>query len=453
MQETGKKILVIDDESAMRHMLSMVLEKEGYLVAEAATGEEALSQLEKESFDVALCDIRMPGMDGLAFLEEAGKRHCTATLIMMSAYGSIDTAIECMKRGAYDFISKPFKTDEVILTLRKAEERLRLKRENALLKRELSGGKDGGAPVFASAAMEGIMELVRKVAGASSPVLITGETGTGKEVVARAVHDLGLDKERPFVAVNCSAISSGLLESELFGHVKGAFTGADRERQGLFGAAEGGTLFLDEIGEMPLELQPKLLRVLQERELRRVGDTRPREVNVRVLAATGRNLTEECNEGRFRIDLFYRLNVVEIRIPPLRERPEDIPPLVDHFCRQLAAREVRPVPTLTAEAMEMLRQYPWPGNIRELRNFVEKTLIFCRDEQIGLSDLPWEVRRQERDLPEDLSLKKAIERMEREYIRKALLATEGNRTHAAKRLEISLRALLYKLKEYDVDQD
>jgi two-component system response regulator AtoC len=454
MKPEPSKILVVDDEAPMRHMLRLVLEKGGYRIAEAADGNAALGMMEQEHFDLVLCDIRMPGMDGLSFIREFMKRQNSATLIMMSAYGSLDTAIECMKLGAYDYISKPFKPDEVILTLKKAEERLGLRRENARLKEELSTGaraKGIDAIICRSAAMKELLKLVRRLADSSSPVLITGETGTGKELIARALHVEGNRKKKPFFAVNCSAISAGLMESELFGHIKGAFTGADRDRPGLFGAADGGMLFLDEIGELPLELQPKLLRVLQEGEVRRVGETRPRKVDVRVLTATARDLWEEVAHGRFRDDLYYRLNVVELQLPALRERTEDVEPLAGHFLRKIAAREGRSVPSLAPEALEVLQGYNWPGNVRELENFLEKTMIFCRDAVIGRNSLPWEVRRQERGTGEDFSLKKASIRLEREYIRKALSATDGNRTHAARLLEISLRALLYKIKEYGLD--
>jgi two-component system response regulator AtoC len=453
MMHEPVSILVVDDEAPMRHMLRLVLEKGGYRVAEAADGESALDVLEQEAFDLVLCDIRMPGVDGLAFIRESVKRGNPATMIMMSAYGTLDTAIECMKLGAYDYISKPFKPDEVLLTLKKAEERLGLRRENARLKEELILGgsaKGLGAIICRSEAMKQVMTMVRKLADSSSPVLITGETGTGKELIARALHEEGARRKRPFFAVNCSAISAGLMESELFGHARGAFTGADREQQGLFGAAHGGVLFLDEIGELPLELQPKLLRVLQEGEVRRVGETRPRKIDVRVLTATARNLREEVAEGRFRDDLYYRLNVVEIQIPPLRERAEDIPLLAEHFLARFAAKEGRPVPRLAADAGEVLKSYRWPGNVRELGNFMEKTMIFCREATIDQASLPWEIRRRDRDGTVEHSLKKALARLEKEYIRRALAATDGNRTQAARLLEISLRALQYKMEEYEL---
>ena len=450
MTEVKRKVLVIDDETGMRHMLRLVLEKENYDVADTADAETGLEMLEKEEVDVVLCDIRMPGMDGLGFLRELELRRLNPTVIMMSAYGSIDTALECMKQGAYDYISKPFKPDEVVLTLRKAEERLRLVSENSLLHTQLKKVKKHRHIVYQSDQMERVMEMVAKVADVRSPVLITGETGTGKELVARALHDEGGRSEAPFLAVNCSAIAPNLMESELFGHAKGSFTGADRHHRGLFEEADGGTLFLDEIGEMPLDLQPKLLRVLQEAEVRRVGESKSRKVNVRVLAATGRDLQEAVEEGRFRDDLFFRLAVVEIRVPSLRERKEDIPPLVDHFLHALAERDSRKLPTLSEAALASLVEYDWPGNVRELENFMEKTVIFCREDVIDVSDLPWEFRRRSREADDGYSLKQANERLEKEYISRALAATDGNRTQAAKILEISLRALQYKIKEYEL---
>jgi two-component system response regulator AtoC len=450
MPDEMKKILVVDDESSMRHMLRLVLEREGFIVAEADGGEGALEYLEKQTPDVILCDIRMPGMDGRSFLQKVKEKRVPSTVIMMSAYGTVDTALDCMKVGAYDYISKPFKPDEVLLTLKKAEERQRLRRENRKLRDQVSVRRHREI-IGHSMPMKRVLELVDRVADSSSPVLITGETGTGKELVARRLHSSSRRRENAFVAINCSAISPTLIESELFGHAKGAFTGADREHPGLFAAADGGTLFLDEIAELPLELQPKLLRVLQEGEVRRVGETRSRKVDVRVLAATARDLREEIFADRFREDLFYRLAVVDIHIPALRERPEDILVLAEHYLKHLATREGRPLPVVDKDALEVLMQYPWPGNVRELQNFLEKTLIFCRGDRIDISSLPWEVRRREREGSDDLSLKKASERLEQEYIRKALGATGGNRTRAAELLEISLRGLLYKMKAYGIE--
>lgn len=448
---TEHSILIIDDEASMRHMLRLVLEKEGYRVCEAQDAEQGLLALVAEGFAMVLCDIRMPGMDGLAFLDAAQQRRIASTVIMMSAYGSVDTAIECVKKGAYDYISKPFKPDEVILTIKKAEERLRLQKENLRLKEELSTSGVNREVLWCSEAMGRVMEMVERVGDSTSSVLITGETGVGKELVARAIHARSARRERPFVPLNCSAISPGLMESELFGHLRGAFTGADSDRQGLFGAAEGGTLFLDEVGELPLDLQPKLLRVLQEKEMRRVGEARSRKVDVRILAATGRDIRAHQGQVGFREDLYYRLAVVEIRVPPLRERREDIPMLAKFFLDRAARREGLASLRIEDEALEGLRGYDWPGNVRELENLMEKTLIFRRGEVIDLATLPWEVRRTDRETTANLSLKEASRRLEQEYIRKALAATGGNRTRAAKLLEISLRNLIYKIQEYRLE--
>lgn len=443
-------ILVVDDESAMRHMLGLLLLRAGYVVREAENGRQALGMLQENPCDILLCDVRMPQLGGLELLDEIQKWKTAPTVIMMTAYGSIDQALDCMKRGAYDYISKPFKPDEVVLTLRKAEERLGLQRENQRLRKELDAEDSGHALVYRSEAMTRVVDVVQKVAPSSSAVLITGETGTGKELVARALHRCSGRPGEKFFSLNCSAVPDGLLESELFGHVRGAFSGAERDRDGLFLAADGGTLFLDEIADMPLHLQPKLLRVLQEGEVRRVGETHSRRVATRILAATAADLKKAVSEGRFREDLYYRLNVVEISLPPLRERPEDIKPLTEHFLTQIARREKRPIPHFSSECLDILKKYPWPGNIRELGNFIERTLIFCRDKIIGLDSLPWEIRRDNRN-PAEISLKNATARLEKEFIRKALARTGGNRTHAARLLEISLRALIYKIKEYEIE--
>lgn len=444
------RILVVDDESAMRHMLRLLLVRAGYEVRESENGRQALDLLQEHPCDILLCDVRMPQLGGLELLDTIRTWNTVPTVIMMTAYGSIDLALDCMKRGAYDYISKPFKPDEVVLTLRKAEERLGLQRENQHLRKQLGAENGGHTMVYRSAAIARVVDLVQKAAPSSSAVLITGETGTGKELVARALHRHSGRPAEKFFSLNCSAVPDGLLESELFGHVRGAFSGAERDRDGLFLAADGGTLFLDEIADLPLHLQPKLLRVLQEGEVRRIGETQSRHVATRILAATAVDLKKAVAEGRFREDLFYRLNVVEIALPALRERPEDIAPLTEHFLAQFARREKRPVPRFSPESLDILEKYSWPGNIRELGNFVERTLIFCRDKIIGLDSLPWEIRRDNRN-PAEISLKNATARLEKEFIRKALARTGGNRTHAARLLEISLRALIYKIKEYEIE--
>ena len=320
-----KRILIIDDEENFRHMLSVILIKEGYEVETASNGEEGLQRMAVFPFDQILCDIRMPRMDGSDFLREIQKTGTEATIIMMSAYGTVDIAIEAMKLGAYDYISKPFKPDEIILTLRKAEEREQLRRENQLLRREVAKEYSFENIVSKNEKMQKLFDVIRKVAQYKSTVLIMGESGTGKELVARALHYNSDRSQNPFIPVNCGAIPENLLESELFGHVKGAFTDAIRTKKGLFEEADGGTLFLDEIGELPAQLQVKLLRVLQDGEIRRIGESKSIKIDVRIVAATVKDLSKEVNEGRFREDLFYRLNVLPIHIPPLRERKEDIP--------------------------------------------------------------------------------------------------------------------------------
>ncbi|MCJ7785792.1 MAG: sigma-54 dependent transcriptional regulator, partial [Desulfobacterales bacterium] len=326
-----KRILVVDDEESFRHMLSVILIKEGYEVETSSNGEEGLQKAAASTYDQILCDIRMPHMDGLAFLREIKKTETEATIIVMSAYGTADIAIEAMKLGAYDYISKPFKPDEIILTLRKAEEREQLRRENQLLRQEVAREYSFENIVSKNEKMQKLFDVIKKVSHYKSTVLITGESGTGKELVARALHYNSNRSKNPFIAVNCGAIPENLLESELFGHAKGAFTDAIRTKKGLFEEADAGTLFLDEIGELPGQLQVKLLRVLQDGEIRRVGETKPIQIDVRIVAATVKDLPKEVNEGRFREDLFYRLNVLPLHIPPLRERKEDIPLLIQHF--------------------------------------------------------------------------------------------------------------------------
>ncbi|MEA3544100.1 MAG: sigma-54 dependent transcriptional regulator [Thermodesulfobacteriota bacterium] len=453
MPNKFRNLLIVDDEASMRHMLRLVLEQHDYRVSEAQNGAEAINLLYKEKFDVILSDIRMPDMDGLTFLEQPEVRSLDSTIIMMSAYGSIDTALECMKRGAYDYISKPFKPDEVVMTLRKADERQELRLENSELKKALSKHDKKfsiGDIVHASPKMRQILKLVQTAAKSDSSILISGETGTGKELIAKALHSES-GRQGQFLAINCSAITAGLLESELFGHKKGAFTGADREKQGLFSIASGGTLFLDEIADLPLELQPKLLRVLQEGEVRKVGATRSEKIDTRVVAAAGADLQEAVEKNLFRRDLYYRLAVVDIDLPPLRERPEDISILSDYFLDKLCQRDGRPLPQLTTEAKESLITYHWPGNVRELENYLEKALIFSLGDTLTLPPLRCRQPVPGQFNPDEFSLKVATRRLEEEYIRKALVKTSGHRTQAAELLEVSLRSLMYKIKEYGID--
>jgi len=457
MQLEKKKILVVDDEENLRHMLQVMLKKQGYLVDSAADGADALERLRCGSYSFILCDIRMPAMDGRTFLKRCAELGVQGTIIMMSAYGSVDDAIQCMKLGAYDYISKPFNAEEISLVLKKAEERERLKDENRRLREEASASGSFGNIISRSERMGEIFKLIRKLSDYKTTVLILGESGTGKELIARALHYNGSRKDAPFVAVNCGAIPEQLLESELFGHVKGAFTDASGDKPGLFEEAHGGTLFLDEIAEMPLPLQVKLLRVLQDEEIRRVGAGSSRKVDVRVISATSKDLGELAAAGRFREDLYFRLNVFSLALPPLRERLEDVPLLVEHFLAKHGERMGKPGVSPSPETLKALVHYRWPGNVRELENCIERGLVLCEKATLDLSCLPETVRRsvglERRAAPrlETLSIKSGAEELERTLIARALEQTGGNRTHAAKLLEISHRALLYKLKEYGIE--
>jgi two-component system, NtrC family, response regulator AtoC len=447
MKDTAKKVLVVDDEENIRHMLSLLLSRDGYQVSSAADGAAALREMEQNDFDIILCDLRMPVMDGMAFLDACQSRTVDATIIMMSAYATMDTALEAMKRGAYDYLPKPFKPDEVILTLRKAEERERLRRENVILREELGRTYSFESMVGRSHAMQELFRTVRKVADFRTTVLLQGESGTGKELIARALHRLGPRKGGPFVAVNCGAIPHPLLESELFGHVRGAFTDAFREKRGLFVEADEGTLLLDEVGELPRDLQVKLLRVLQDQEVRPVGGSRSQKVDVRIIAATIRDLEDEVVRGRFREDLFFRLNVVTLRVPPLRDRAEDIPLLVEHFLGKHRERLGVRVEGITQRGLRRLVEYPWPGNVRELENAMERAMVLCDGPQIDVQDLPLAEQRPGRveAVPGDVRLRSRLRALERELIAQALERTHGNRTRAARLLGITHRALLYKL--------
>ena len=453
-----QNVLVVDDEESMRHLLTVILSDRGYDVRAVSNGEDALRELATRDYDLVLSDVRMPRMDGIALLRKALELHPGITFIVMSAYGTHDTAIEAMKVGAYDYVSKPFKPDEVLLVLRKAEERLRLSRENRRLRSELSADRGLESFVGASPTVQEVLRQVRKVAPTKATVLITGESGTGKELVARAIHELSPRSAMPFVAVNCGAIPAELIESELFGHVRGAFTDASRDKKGLAAEADGGTLFLDEIGELPLNLQVKLLRFLEDEQVRRVGDTRSEKVDVRVVAATARDLVRATKEGLFREDLFYRLNVVNLRLPSLRERPEDVPSLVAHFlAKHRRLRPEAPLRGVSPEALEVLLAHRWPGNVRELEHAIERAVVLADGPIVQETDLPDDVRAGPGPAPvartsADLSVKRAFRALEQQLIRDALDRTGGNRTRAAELLDLSYRALLYKIKEYGIDR-
>jgi DNA-binding NtrC family response regulator len=442
-----KRVLVVDDEPGLRQSLGLLLTDAGYTVTAEQNGRRALDRAIAEPFDLVLCDVRMPEMDGLTFLRQYRQRGGGALVIVMSAYGGEDAAIAAMKEGAYDYLPKPFRPDEVVLTLRKAEERERLREEVAGLKAQLAAGPAERGLVAESGAMRQALGLVARVAEHNTTVLITGESGTGKEVIARAIHRASPRAGKAFIGINCAAIPEALLESELFGHVRGAFTGASADKTGLFEAATGGTLLLDEIGEMPVGLQAKLLRVLQEGEIRRVGDQKTRTVDVRVLAATARDLEAETRAGRFREDLFYRINVVAIELPPLRERRADIAPLARLFAAQLAKRFGRPL-TLSDAAIAWLAAQEWPGNVRELENSIERAAVLSNKEALDPEDFT-DAPRATHDGPVG-TLAEVAAAAEREVIVQALGQANGNRREAARALGVSLRTLFYKIGRYRI---
>jgi len=450
-----KQILVIDDEENMRHFLKSLLEKEGYVVSLAENGRAGIEILKKENIQTVLCDIRMPEMDGLTFLREISARHLDTTVITMSAYGTIDLAIETMKLGAYDYISKPFKPDEILLTLIKAEEREKLKKENISLRQAVEEKYSFANIIGKSPEITNIFDIIKKISGFKSSVLLTGESGTGKELIAKAIHYNSERKDRPFLAINCGAIPETLLESELFGHVRGAFTGATHDRKGIFEEADTGTLLLDEIGDIPLNLQVKLLRVLQEGEIRSIGRDTATPVNVRIIAATAKDLDRKVAANTFREDLYYRLNVLPVHIPPLRERKEDIPLLVRHFVEKYNKIHSLCIKTPGPSVLKHLMDYSWPGNIRELENIIERAMILSSGDSPDIQEIknalsgPKPIDTD--SLPENgFSIKKSSRTIEEKLIVKALEKTGGNKSRAAKLLEISYPSLLSKIEEYRI---
>jgi two-component system response regulator AtoC len=439
----NRQLLIIDDEEGVRTSLSLLLADEGFSVETAPGADEALRLCAQRSFDVILCDVRMPGRDGLSLLPELRVSQADATLLMMSAFDDVGQALEAVRRGADDYLAKPFQLEELLLAIGKTEERERLRRENQRLRRELGEGRPPSPLVVVSDGMRDVWELVERAAEFTTTVLITGESGSGKEVVARSIHERCERADQPFLAINCGAIPESLIESELFGHSRGAFTGADAARPGLFREADGGTVFLDEIGELPAHIQVKLLRVLQEQEVRPVGEPRSVPIDVRIVAATARDLAGEVAAGRFRDDLYYRLNVLQIHVPPLRDRPDDIPVLAEQLLRNLSRRVGKRVEPLVPDVLDLLAGYPWPGNVRELENTLERALILTRDGRLTRNLFPFadQVKTEaEASAPEgsleDLSIKRRTRALEERLIRLALEHTGGNRTRAARILQI-----------------
>jgi len=455
-------VLIVDDDENLRSSIALNLDLAGYAVKTSEGAIEALQVLANESFDIVICDLRMPEIDGLTFIKKCAEIDPGAAVVLMSGFGDADLAIEALRAGAYDYISKPFRTDELVLILRKIEERERLRSENAALKSAITQKYKFSNIVAQSKSMKDIFETVKRLANFNTTVLITGESGTGKELLARAIHHNSPRRGKPFIAINCGAIPENLMETELFGHKKGAFTDATRDRKGLFEEADGGTIFFDEIGEMSTHLQVKLLRALQERQIRPVGGEELISIDVRIVAATLRDLEEDSKIGRFRDDLYYRLNVVSLHIPSLRERSEDVPVLISHFMKKHRKRMGIDIEEITPEALKQLISYHWRGNVRELENVVERAMVLSESGSIDLDSLPSNIS----DLPEtdsaaslfadieddNLSIKHHARELEIHLIRRALEKTNGNRTHAAKILEISHRALLYKLKEYGLSE-
>lgn len=452
------KVLVIDDDSGLRRTVSLLLEDEGHVVQTAADGDEGLQKSIDWEPDLVLTDVRMPGLDGIGLLERLQESGSGAQVIVMTAYGSQDLAIEAIRKGAWDYIDKPFAPDALVLRVKIAEENTRQDREIRRLRREVSVEKRHGGIIASSAGMRNAVALAERVAPHPTTVLVTGESGTGKELIARLIHEVS-GVAGDFVPVNCGAIPENLLESELFGHVKGSFTGANSDRTGLFEQAHTGTLFLDEIGELPQSLQVKLLRALQQGEIRRVGDSKPRQVDVRIVAATARDLEAEVQTGEFRSDLYYRINVVRIHIPPLRHRREEVPLLARHFVAAYNEALGMDLEGFDPDAMKRMQAYTWPGNVREVENVVERAMVLATGSTIELDDLPEIVRDPDSTVrissdtlsSDELSVKKRSAELEKHLISRALEVTEGNRTRAAELLDLSYRALLYKIRDYGLD--
>jgi DNA-binding NtrC family response regulator len=441
---SGHRILVVDDERPTRLLMEKELPRAGYVVTTAESGEEALEKVQAQDFDVILLDLKMPGIGGMEALRRVRDAGASGEVVILTGHPDVDSAIEAMKLGAYDYLTKPFKLSELEEVLRRAAERKRLERENAALRRMVSQREPLPVLIGQSQVIKALLGTVRRIAPSDANVLIQGESGTGKGLVARIIHEQSGRRSGPFLVINCSAFQDQLLESELFGHEKGAFTGATAAKPGLFEVADGGTLLLDEVGEMSAAMQAKLLQVMDSRELRRVGGTRVHRVDVRVIAATNKDLTQEVRSGRFREDLYYRLNVVSLTIPPLRERKEDIPLLIEHFLEQLGATRTRK--TLSPEVLRLLVDYAWPGNVRELANAIERLLILTQGGVVEPDDLPANIR-----CPGERARgASSLAEMERVHVMRVLAETGGKKMQAARLLGIDLKTLNQKIKRYNI---
>lgn len=448
----ANRILVVDDEQLIRENLSYVLKKEGYNVSEAENGKVAYQMLVESSYDIVITDIEMPVMKGTELLEKISKIDLQTSVIIITAFGSLDTAITALRNGASDYILKPVEFDELLIKVKRLAEIRELLVENKVLRDEINRKFDYENIIGKSKPITKVYEMIDAVAGTDSTVLITGNSGTGKELVARALHFKSNRKNKPFIAVNCGAISENLIESELFGHKKGAFTGAISDKDGYMKAAQGGTLFLDEISEMPPQLQVKLLRAIQEREYTPVGTTLALQINTRFVASTNRDLLEEVKAGRFREDLYYRINVVEIHLPSLKERDEDIPLLAEHFLNKYRKELNKNIKGIDGDAMRSLISYDWKGEIRELENIIERAVIFCKSDYITINDLPSGFRSDtgRTDFPVSGSLDESVRKFERDFILRALENNETNKEKTAEALQVGLSTLYRKLKELDI---
>ena len=448
------KILVIDDEKSMLEFLSIMLTKDGFSVATSDMGQEGINMFKKTRFDLVIVDIKMPKVSGIDVLKSIRSYDTSAVVLMITAYASVDTAIEAMKLGAFDYIAKPFKIERIRVVIRKALQQRKLLDENINLKKQLKSEYDFKNIIGNSLPIRDVFDKVRKISHTDATVLLYGETGAGKELFARAIHYNSPRKSEPFISIDCGALTETLLESELFGHVKGAFTGAIEHKKGLFEAADGGTIFLDEVGVASPQIQTKLLRVLQEHEIKRVGGNKSIKVDVRVIAATNTDLEQQIKDGKFREDLFYRLSVIPIVLPPLRERIEDIPLLVSHFFKKYAKKAGSKIKKMSPEAMQILMKYNWPGNIRELENVIERSVILEEGDTIPIESLPDKLREQEIEIDEEHliaeGLKNTVEQTERNIILKAFEECTENQYQTAKKLKVSRQNLQYKLKKYRI---